>query len=105
MNLKELQTNVAEFTAEKKLNTSITTRTLDLVSEVGELSKEVLKGTDYGSSSFQCTTGWKGEIGDVLFSLICIANESEVDLEMCLKQVLAKYEMRFNTNGSLGSGE
>lgn len=50
------------------------------------------------------TDDWKIEIGDVLFSLICIANESSINLEECLNIVLDKYENRFFSNGDISSG-
>jgi hypothetical protein len=53
MDLKRLQVKVRDFTNAKGLNAGIETRMLDLSSEVGELSKEVLKGTDYGARQFQ----------------------------------------------------
>jgi len=38
---------------------------LDLVSEVGEVSKEVLKGTSYGLEPFQPREQWAEELADV----------------------------------------
>ena len=75
-----------------------------MTSEVGELSKEVLKGTNYGSKNFKKTEEWKSEIGDVLFSLICIANQTDTNLEDSLNYVLDKYEKRLAAKGDLGSG-
>lgn len=69
-------------------------RIIDLASEVGELSKEFLKGTNYGSKEFEKTEDWDTEISDALFSLICVANQTQTNLEICLKQVLDKYEKR-----------
>lgn len=104
MNLYELQQLVKKFCEDKNVNSSADVRIIDLFSEVGELSKEVLKGTDYGYKNFEKTEQWNGEVGDVLFSLICIANETDTDLEDCLMHVLEKYEERFSKKGELGSG-
>lgn len=103
MNLFEVQDLIKKFTEEKNMNSSVNIRIIDLASEVGELSKEVLKGTHYGRKEFQKTEEWDSEIGDVLFSLICIANETKTNLEDCLKYVLDKYEKRFANKGDLGS--
>jgi len=103
MDLIDLQKKVQLFIEEKSINTSIDVRMIDLVSEVGELSKEVLKGTEYGNKSFHVTDEWTSEIGDVLFSLISIANSTDISLEECLLEALDKYEKRFNRKGSLGS--
>ncbi|RKD28858.1 hypothetical protein BET03_07170 [Thermohalobacter berrensis] len=94
-----------KFTKEKAINSRVDIRIIDLASEVGELSKEVLKGTDYGNKKFEKTKEWKSELGDVLFSLICIANETNTDLEECLNSVLNKYEERFKNKGDLGSSK
>lgn len=104
MNLSQIQGMVKEFTRSKNMDSSISMRIIDLASEVGELSKEVLKGTDYGSKNFKKTEEWQSEIGDVLFSLICIANQTDTNLEDSLNYVLDKYEKRFANKGDLGSG-
>lgn len=104
MNLSEIQDKVSRFSKEKGIDSSVNIRIIDLASEVGELSKEVLKGTDYGSKQFEKTEQWESEVGDVLFSLICLANETNTDLETCLDYVLDRYEKRFVEKGDLGSG-
>jgi len=58
MDLIDLQKKVQLFIEEKSINSSIDVRIIDLVSEVGELSKEVLKGTEYGNKSFDITDEW-----------------------------------------------
>jgi NTP pyrophosphatase (non-canonical NTP hydrolase) len=104
MNLLEVQDLVNKFTKNKNMSSPVNVRIIDLASEVGELSKEVLKGTNYGTKQFKKTEEWNSEIGDVLFSLICIANETDTNLEDCLKYVIEKYEKRFLNKADLGSG-
>ncbi|KAF0194061.1 MAG: hypothetical protein FD169_2053 [Bacillota bacterium] len=103
MNLVDIQDAVKRFTKENGLDSSMTVRIVDLASEVGELSKEVLRGTDYGNKPFEKTTGWESEVGDVLFSLICIANVTNTDLEECLNNVLDEYNKRFADKRDIGS--
>lgn len=105
MDLSDIQNKINEFTRDKNINSEVDVRIIDLTSEVGELSKEVLKGTEYGNKQFSITEDWKSELGDVLFSLICIANETNTNLEDCLKYVLEKYEKRFANKGDVGSGK
>lgn len=88
------QHRVAEFAAEKNVSVDLPTRMLDLVAEVGELASEALKGTHYGRKTWQPTAQWPEELGDLLFSLICVANLTGVDLDRCLAETLAKYEAR-----------
>ncbi|MBU5438352.1 hypothetical protein KQI42_10045 [Tissierella sp. MSJ-40] len=104
MNLLDIQKQVGNFIKDKGLNSNVNIRIIDLVSEVGELSKEILKGTNYGSKPFEKTEEWENEIGDVLFSLVCIANETNTNLKDCLNYVLDKYEKRFINKGNLDSG-
>ena len=102
--MKELQRVVADFVEQNRLETNVEYRLLDLMSEVGELSKEALKASGYGAGDFKPTTAWAEELGDVVFSLICVANSSGVDLEEALKSVLSKYGLRISSRGSPESG-
>lgn len=104
MELSDIQKQILSFCKDRGLNSNVSVRVIDLMSEVGELSKEVLKGTDYGSKQFEQTENWQSELGDVLFSLICIANDTNFNLEECLRHVLEKYEKRFADKGDMGSG-
>ncbi len=44
------------------------------------------------------------ELGDVLFSLACVANLTGVDLETALKHALEKYYSRLEKSSNAGSG-
>ncbi len=103
--MKKLQDTVQQFMIEKDLFAPLKDRLLDFASEFGELSKELLKATDYGKADFAVTQNWKEELGDVFFSLICIANQTDCDLEVCLKQSLRKYESRFAANQTISSNQ
>ncbi len=100
----ELQKSVAEFVNQHGFETNVTHRILDLVSEVGELAKEALKTSAYGTQPFRPTMAWEEELGDVLFALLCVANASDVDVEASLKRVLEKYRKRLSSHGTIGSG-
>ena len=104
MSLPAMQQRVAAFTARAMLDASVPFRALDLVSETGELAKEVLKATAYGSEPFAPTDDWAGELADTLFALLCLANSTGVDLETALDAALAKYEARLIERGEAGSG-
>jgi NTP pyrophosphatase (non-canonical NTP hydrolase) len=97
------QNAVARFVERHQLETSVEVRALDLVSEVGEVAKEVLKGTAYGREPFVPTDGWAGELGDAFFSLLCVANGTGVNLEAALQKAVQKYERRIALRGELGS--
>ena len=101
---QEMQKRVAEFVEAHGLGTDVAYRLLDLVSEIGELSKEALKATHYGKTTFQKNEDWEQELGDALFSLICVANATGVDLEAALAKVLTKYQNRIDETQDVGSG-
>lgn len=102
--LPALQERVARFVAEHHLETDVPNRLLDAVSELGELAKEVLKGSNYGRERFAPPPNWDAEMGDVLFSLICLANSTGVDLRAATEAALQKYERRKVASGRVGSG-
>lgn len=82
----------------------VSARVLDIQSEMGELAKEYLKGSEYGLENFVVTDDFKLELGDVLYSLLSLACEVEVDAEECVDKVIAKYKARIEKNKSMGSG-
>ncbi len=69
----------------------------------GELAKEVLKGSNYGATAFVRTKDWEDEFGDVVFSLLCVANQTGVDVEKAVTKALAKYKKRIAAKGSPAS--
>lgn len=103
MELSELQKFISGFTQENKISAPLSFRCLDLVSEVGELAKELLDSSSYGSEEFTPTSNWGIEIGDILFSLICIANQTGINLENVLQRSVSKYKRRIGQKGNLAS--
>lgn len=84
--------------------TTAESRMLDVISELGELSKEVLKATSYGENSFKATRDFELEFGDCLYSLLALANESGIDAEKAVDAVLNKYASRIAAKDEMGSG-
>jgi len=101
--MKKIQKQIKEFCKENNLESPIEHRVLDLVSETGEISKEVLKMSNYGRKKLIPNEKIRLEIGDTFYSLITIANYFNVDLEEALKIVTQKYKDRINKKGSAGS--
>lgn len=102
--LPAYQQRVADFVDAAGLRAGVEARTLDLVSEVGEVAKEVLKGSRYGDAPFDPPPTWPGELADAFFSLACLANATNVDLDRALDGALAKYRDRLMKRGDAGSG-
>jgi len=90
------------------LDTNISNK-LKHISEIGKSSKSLLKslnyGKDYPSTPLHPPKTLTLEFGDALFSLLSLANASGIDLEEALKSSLAKYQSRFNQDGTIGSGK
>lgn len=101
--MKQLQQRVAQFTKENGLEADVAHRLLDAMSELGEVAKEVLKGSRYGAQGFVRTPQFESELGDALFSLLCVANATGVDGEAAVKGALAKYAQRIAARGNPSS--
>ena len=76
-------------------------RYMDLVSEVGALGKELIKGCDYGTSTFEVTKDTMEELGDCLFSLLALCSDLQIDANDALNMVLTKYKEQFDDTGNL----
>lgn len=102
--MNSIQEKVDELIKKYNLESSVEIRFIDLISELGELGKEILKGNEYGKKDLSNTENIESEIGDTFFSLICVANGLNIDLQNALDNVLNKYENRFSNKGNIGSG-
>ena len=102
--LPPFQQRVGDFVDAHDLRTGAEARLLDLLAELGELAKEALKTTGYGRRPFVPDERWDDELGDVFFSLVCLANSTAVDLDQALDRALAKYRQRLGERGDAGSG-
>lgn len=101
-----MQNKVKDFNNNKTCHENpmpIHARLLDIASELGELAKEYLKHSNYGNQSFELKEAFKEEYGDVLYALISLANEVDINCEECLDISLKKLQMRMEKNKSFGS--
>ena len=99
-----MQKLISDFNKKYSVHADIKTRYIDLVSEVGELGKELLQSTCYGKSDFIQINEIADEIGDCLYSLFTLCNELNIDSRESVIRVLAKYELRYQQKGEIGSG-
>jgi len=99
----DLQQATAELAQKYGLDAPIIARYTDLVSELGELGKELLVGSNYGANELEMTENTAKEMGDVVFALVLLANSLDLDLETCLNMALEKYHKRFGETGQIGS--
>lgn len=102
-----MQDKVKEFNQNlicHKKTMPIYARILDIQSELGELAKEYLKSSNYGVKDFNLSDEFFMEYGDVLYSLLSLANEIGIDANNALDKVLDKYKKRIKNKNSMGSG-
>ena len=81
-------------------------RLADVTSELGELQKEVIKATAYGSSAIVADNKKADiaeEFGDTLFSMVAFAEENGIDIDEAIEVVIQKYRDRFSRKGTIGS--
>lgn len=97
-----MQNDVIAFLKAHGLQLEAEKRYIDLVSEIGELGKELLLATSYGTKPPEYRDNLQGELGDCLFSLLALCGALGVDAETALSGALAKYEKRANLRGNIG---
>lgn len=98
------QVKATEFAQKRNQKHPISVYALDLMSEVGEVAKEILLATNYGEQEPElATTDMQMELGDALYSLCLLATAADVDLDEALTAVLEKYEKRWAEKGDMGS--
>ena len=100
--MKNIQKRIKEFVEKNNLKAKSEFRMLDIISETGEIAKEILKMTDYGKKESKYRKEIESEIGDLFFSLICLSNNYDIDVEKAINSALNKYEKRLE-KGSAGS--
>ena len=103
MSITSQQKRVATFLEDHELHTTPEYRLLDLLSEVGELAKDVNSSTDYGAAPDDVSVK-PDEIGDALFSLLALSDALDVDAGEALETALSKYEGRIAESGEPSSG-
>lgn len=101
--LNEFQKKVKIFMDNNNMNNPIENRMLDLVDEIGEISKEINKMSGYGTKKAEFREEIIMEFGDVFYSLITVANYYDIDLLNSLNLAVEKYEKRIKKGGHAGS--
>jgi len=97
------QEKVASFVQQHEMEAPPAYRLLDVVSELGEVAKDAAESTDYGSSPSDLNIA-SDEIGDVLFSLLALAEATEIDAGEALDEAITKYDERITDSGTPSSG-
>ena len=98
-----MQNRVLSFMNRHNLTGDGAIRYIDLVSEVGELGKELLKAGSYGTLECRKNENMVEEMCDCLFSLLSLCFALDIDAETALNIALSKYQLRFEQKGAIGS--
>ena len=93
--MREFQDKIREYIGTYQIEDNAEMRFLGLVSEVGQLSREIMAATDYGYEDIDTTDEIIEEVGDVLFSVLNLCNILGVDAAAALNATLARYKRRF----------
>ncbi len=90
------QQQAADFAEKQNLTHPPGVYALDLISEIGEVAKEILLTTGYGKRPFSPppSPDLTLELGDALYSLCQLATSAGVDLDTALALALEKYQRR-----------
>ena len=103
-----MQNKVKDFNENKNCHMEpmpVHARILDTQSEMGELAKEYLYCSGYGTDEFVLSNDFKMEYGDVLYCLLSLANELNISADECLDMAIAKYQERIDKKKNMGSEE
>ncbi|QKQ98792.1 nucleotide pyrophosphohydrolase [Candidatus Nanohaloarchaea archaeon] len=103
MSLREQQNRVSEFLEENDMQAPPEFRIMDFISEAGEIVKDAVKTADYGEAREDLKVK-EDEIGDVLFSILAVADALDIDAEKAFESAMEKYEERIAEKGDAGSG-
>ena len=68
-----------------------------LVEEIGELGREINNIQGYKKKKQMSDSALELELGDIIFSLICLANYFKIDLEKAFIKTTDKYSTRDST--------
>jgi len=101
--MMDYQKIIGEMMKEYGGSVDIMARYADVVSELGELGKELLKGNNYGAEPFTQTDNLAIEMGDVAAALALLANALNLNLDECFEAAMEKYRKRFAQTGQIGS--
>lgn len=101
--MHEVQEKVKAFAKEHNMQNDPQWHALNIVSDMGGLSKEILKSTDHGRRDPAHNPRIDKEIGHVFFNLLMLANEYEVDITHEIEKTLKNYNKKKYLHGRLST--
>ena len=101
--MTDWQRQVSDFAHRRHLLHDPAVHALDVISEAGEVAKEVLLATDYGRRVCQPRPELVDELGDLLYSVLALTEACGADAGEALGRALSKYDHRLAERGAVGS--
>ncbi|HMF33372.1 MAG TPA: MazG nucleotide pyrophosphohydrolase domain-containing protein [Candidatus Lokiarchaeia archaeon] len=96
MELQEIQQKVDDWIATHGGYWTPLSMLAAIVEELGEVAREInaIEGPKVKKTESDDSTKLKEELADLFFALTCMNNYFQIDMEMEILAVLAKYEQR-----------
>ena len=98
--MTSLQLMVTDFNQKRILSVDRSLRALDLSSEIGEVCK--LAFSEGVGKKIEINK-YEEELGDLLYSLLSLMSELDIEAEKALSKVLEKYQGRIANRNSMES--
>ena len=95
MNINE-QKRIINYMYKHDLSCDATNRVLDLSSEVGKLSKMILKNTNYGKEEFKINPEMQDQVGEIYLVLLELANDMGLDLQDSFKRAVERNDIKLS---------
>lgn len=97
--LKEAQEIIRKFVEERSWERPSADTFIHLVEEIGEVGRNILIMKDYGGAHTKDKpVNMEEELADVLYLLLKLANENNVDLQNAFTSKVEKIRKKFPTN-------
>ncbi len=103
--MKQSQQEAKHFVEKNALSNEPGVRMLDAMSELGELAKALLSSSNYGEQPVVNSKSIEEEVGDVLFSVLCLCNALQIDGQVAFERAMDKYQERLKAKGEISSGK
>ena len=101
--MMNLEVRIKDFCQKKDLNC---VQSRDIISELGDFSKEILKSTQYGKIPLGIVSiNIITEIRDGYFSLLGLIKQLRIEIDSTIQMAIDKNKKRLSTKGCINSNK
>lgn len=90
--MKLVQDRVRDLSEINELLHNVETSYINLVDQVNDIGKEIIKSTEYGRNKVEVTENLKEGVGSTIVALLALCNSMDVSGRELSLEVLSKYE-------------